>query len=343
MTAKHVLVIAEAGVNHNGDLNMAKRLIRIAAEAGADIVKFQTFSADKLVSRTAPKADYQMKNIGTVDNSQFEMLKKLEMPEHWHYELIDEAKRQNISFLSTGFDEDAVDFLDRLGMAIFKIPSGELTNKRYLQRVARTTKPVILSTGMGSIEEIRSAVAVLTGEGITRDSISILHCNTEYPTPMQDVNLLAMNAIAKEFGVNVGYSDHTEGIEVAISAVALGASVIEKHFTIDRSLPGPDHKASIEPEDLKRMIKSIRNVELAISGTGQKHPSPSELKNMAVARKSIHLKKDIDPGKIILEDDLVMKRPGDGISPMMIDEVIGKRALMKLTADQKLLWEHIAK
>ena len=336
-----VLIIAEAGVNHNGDFEQAKQLIQIAADAGADVVKFQTFKAEKLVSPSAKKATYQQINIGDTDNSQFSMLKKLELPFEWHQELIDYAHSLGIQFASTGFDEESIDFLLELGQSFIKIPSGEITNKPYLQHIARKKKTTILSTGMASLEEIQDALDVLLKEGLEKYQITILHCNTEYPTPMQDVNLLAMLEIQKEFDVKIGYSDHTLGIEVPIAATALGAKVIEKHFTIDRNLPGPDHAASLEPEELKNLVKAIRNIELAISGNGIKVPSASENKNISIARKSICLNNYKAAGTIIEVNDICIKRPGDGISPMKIDEVIGKTLITDVEADVPLKWDDL--
>lgn len=336
-----VIIIAEAGVNHNGDIDLAKKLIDAAAEAKADYVKFQTFKADKITSKDAKKADYQIKNISDNDNSQYAMLKKLEMPDEWHFELIKYAEKKNIQFLSTGFDEESVDFLEKLGISIFKIPSGEITNKPYLQHIARKNKQIIVSTGMATLQEIKDALAVLIEAGTDKNKISVLHCNTEYPTPMKDVNLKAMNLIGDELGVTVGYSDHTLGIEVPIAAVALGAKIIEKHFTLDRSLPGPDHLASLEPEELKSMITAIRNIELAISGNGLKEPSESESKNIKIARKSIHVIRNIEQGETITQKDLIMKRPGDGISPMEIEKIIGKITLTEIPIDTKIAWSQL--
>lgn len=338
---ERVLIIAEAGVNHNGDLNRAKELVAKAAEAGADFVKFQTFKADKIVSREAKKADYQAKNINDGDSSQFAMLKKLEMPEAWHYELIDYANSMGIRFLSTGFDEQSIDFLESLKPLLYKIPSGEITNKPYLQHIASKAKPIILSTGMANLEEIAQAIAVLEGMGITKAMITVLHCNTEYPTPMKDVNLKAMLHIEQVLGVKVGYSDHTLGIEVPIAAVALGACVIEKHFTLDRQLPGPDHAASLEPNELKAMVSGIRNIELALSGNGIKEPSESEVKNKSIVRKSIHLKRDMRKGEVISAEDILALRPGDGLSPMIIDSIVGKRVNRDLPCYHKLALEDI--
>lgn len=336
-----VLIIAEAGVNHNGDFEKAKKLIEVAAEAGADVVKFQTFKADKLVSVAAKKAEYQQNNFSEADDSQLNMLKKLELPFEWHQELIDYSETHNIQFASTGFDEESVDFLANLGQSFFKIPSGEITNLPYLQHIARINKPTILSTGMADLEEISDAIEVLLAGGLTRENITVLHCNTEYPTPMEDVNLKAMLHIKQVLKVKIGYSDHTLGIEVPIAATALGATVIEKHFTLDRNLPGPDHSASLEPTELKAMVKGIRNIEKAISGSGIKSPSKSEIKNKIVARKSILLNKDLVAGTIITKEDLEIKRPGNGISPMKIYEVIGKELKTDKPKETILQWEDL--
>ncbi len=336
-----VLIIAEAGVNHNGDIEIAKRLIDAAADAKADFVKFQTFKADNLVSKTAKMASYQIKNLDNTEASQYNMLKKLEMPEDWHVELKEYCKDKGIEFMSTGFDEESIDLLDRLGCSMFKIPSGEITNKPYLQHVAKKGKKIILSTGMADMEEIRQAITLIKSEGVTAGQITVLHCNTEYPTPMSDVNLLAMNVIKNELDIAIGYSDHTLGIEVPIAAVALGAEIIEKHFTVDRSMPGPDHKASLEPDELAAMVKAIRNIEQAISGTGLKTPSISETANKAIARRSIHISNDIGVGHVILKGDLKMQRPGDGISPMLIDEVIGRSSNKALLKDYKLTFKDL--
>jgi N,N'-diacetyllegionaminate synthase len=320
------LIIAEAGVNHNGSIELAKQLIEAAANAGADFVKFQTFKAGSLVSKAAKKAEYQQKNMPNVDNSQYAMLKKLEISEAMHHELIAHCKQCGIHFLSTGFDNESIDFLDSLNIPFFKIPSGEITNKPYLKHIAGKSKPVIMSTGMANIEEVKAAYNVLIENGLKKEQISILHCNTEYPTPFEDVNLKAMEHIRKELGVKTGYSDHTNGIEVPVAAVALGATVIEKHFTLDRNLPGPDHKASLEPGELKAMVQAIRNIEKAVSGSGLKEPSNSELKNKDIARKSIVTAKTILKGETFTEENLTVKRPGNGISPMLWDEIIGQKA-----------------
>lgn len=320
-----VIVIAEAGVNHNGDIAKAKTLIDKGAEAGVDYVKFQTFKAGNLVTKQAKRAAYQ--DINTQDNdSQYEMLKKLELPQAVHQELIDYCAQKGVKFLSTGFDTESLEFLAQLGITIAKIPSGEITNLPYLRKVATLFPEVILSTGMATITEIKDAVKVLTDNGVSKDKITVLHCNTEYPTPMEDVNLKAMLHIQQEVGVNIGYSDHTLGIEVPIAAVALGASVIEKHFTLDKTLPGPDHKASLEPEELKAMVSAIRNIEKAVGGSGIKEVSTSEAKNKPIARKSIVATKTIKKGDLFSVENLTVKRPGTGISPMQWDEVIGKTA-----------------
>ena len=320
-----VIIIAEAGVNHNGDFENAKKLILAAANAGADYVKFQTFKTDKLVSKDAQKAEYQKANLKDEGDTQYDMLKKLEMSEAWHYDLIKYANECGIKFLSTGFDELSIDFLDSLNIDLFKVPSGEITNKPYLEHIAKKGKPIVISTGMSNLREINEAVDVLLNHKISKSQITILHCNTEYPTPMQDVNLLAMNTIQNQLGVNIGYSDHTLGIEVPIAAVALGAKLIEKHFTLDRNMDGPDHLASLTPEELKQMVTSIRNIEKAISGNGIKEASDSEKKNLAVVRKSLHYTTDLNKGDIIEKKHFTALRPGTGISPMLYEELIGKK------------------
>ena len=330
------LIIAEAGVNHNGDIKIAKKLIDAAAKAGVDYVKFQTFVAKNLVSVTAKKADYQIENTGTKEESQYEMLKKLELSKADHLELMDYCNQKGIKFLSTAFDNDSVDLLAELNIDLFKIPSGEITNKPYLQKVASKKKPIILSTGMASKKEIQDAIDVFIESGAERKNLQILHCNTEYPTPMKDVNLRAMLDIQKSFDVAVGYSDHTLGIEVPIAAVALGAVVIEKHFTLDRTMEGPDHRASLEPDELKAMVTAIRNIENAINGNGIKEVSESEKKNKIVARKSIHTNKEIPAGHILTAADLIMIRPGDGISPMKMDDIIGKEIISNVPLGHKI-------
>ncbi len=338
---KDTLIIAEAGVNHNGDLDTAKKLIDAAAAANVDLVKFQTFKAETIASKEAKKADYQTENIGDSSDSQYNMLKKLELSEDQHQELIKYCKEKNIEFFSTAFDNEGLDYLNSLGFSQFKVPSGELTNYPYLKKLATFKKPVILSTGMASMTEIRAAVEVLCSEGLTLNDLTVLHCNTEYPTPMEDVNLLAMKNIADELGVAIGYSDHTLGIEVPTAAVALGATVIEKHFTLDRNLPGPDHRASLEPDELIAMVKSIRNIDKAISGSGIKEPSKSESKNKEVARKSIHLNKSLTKGSFLKENDLLALRPGSGISPMEWNNILGKELRRNLDAFSLLKWEDL--
>lgn len=342
MKMNRVLIIAEAGVNHNGDLNKARELIDAAANAGVDLVKFQTFKADDLVSKKAKKARYQIENTGEGNDSQYEMLKKLELSESDHSALIKYANSKGIKFFSTAFDVKGLVYLNSLGFSLFKVPSGEITNYPYLKKIASFGKPVILSTGMASLKEIEQALQVLTSEGLTKKNITVLHCNTEYPTPMGDVNLKAMNTIRSAFNVEIGYSDHTLGIEVPIAAVALGARVIEKHFTLDRNLPGPDHRASLEPNELKQMVDSIRNIEAAISGSGNKTPSESEARNIEIVRKSLHLNKDLKKGTVISSNDLIVLRPATGISPMRIEEIIGKSLTKDVQAYDSLKEEDIS-
>jgi N,N'-diacetyllegionaminate synthase len=328
----HTLVIAEAGVNHNGSLDLACQLIDIAADAGADLVKFQTFSASRQTTRTARKADYQSVATGA-DETQQAMLQRLELSEDAHRLLIAHCATRGIGFFSTGFDTECIDLLVGLGMDRFKIPSGEITNLPYLRHVGRLCRPVILSTGMATLGEIDAAITVLEQAGTPRTQITVLHCNTDYPTPMDEVNLRAMCSIAQVFGVRVGYSDHTTGIEVPIAAVALGACVIEKHFTVSRQLPGPDHSASLEPAELKAMVSAIRNIERAL-GDGVKRPTPGELKNRPIARKSLVARQPIAAGEAYSADNLTAKRPGTGISPMRWDEVIGLPAPRAVAADE---------
>lgn len=335
-----VIIIAEAGVNHNGNLETAKKLVDAAQEAGADYVKFQTFKAEKLVSKSAVKADYQVKNTGNKEGTQFEMLKKLELSAEDHFELLEYCKSKNIQFFSTAFDEESLDFLHKLGLPLFKVPSGEITNLPYLQKMAGFGKPVILSTGMSTLQEIEDALEILTGAGLSKSDIIVLHCNTEYPTPMEDVNLNAMHTIGQIFGVKVGYSDHTSGIEVAIAAVAKGAVCIEKHFTLDKNMEGPDHAASLEPEELKQMVTAIRNIEKAL-GNGVKKPTESEIKNIQIARKSIFAARDLPGGHVIHQDDLMTMRPGDGISPMELPKLIGKRIRLDIKKYEMLHRNHL--
>jgi len=327
-----VFIIAEAGVNHNGSLELAKKLIDVAADAGADAVKFQTFKADKLVSRTAQKAQYQ-KQTTDASESQYEMIKKLELDEAAHHELIAYCKTKNILFLSTPFDHESIKLLNDLGMKIFKIPSGEITNLPYLRHIGSLCKEVILSTGMADLGEIEDTLDILVSSGTPKEQITVLHATTEYPCPIEDVNLRAMQTIASAFGIKVGYSDHTNGIEVPIAAVAMGASVIEKHFTLDCAMEGPDHKASLEPHELNAMVSAIRNIEKAL-GSGIKKPSPSEAKNISIARKSIVASGGISKGELLTAENITVKRPGNGISPMRLDEIIGTVALKDYQEDE---------
>ena len=327
-----VFIIAEAGVNHNGNLEIAKKLIDVAVESGADAVKFQTFKAENLVNFYAEMAEYQKKNLGKV-KSQIEMLKELELSFDDFEELKKYCDEKEIIFLSTPFDIESARFLRDLGLDIFKIASGEITNYPLLKEIGSYGKQIILSTGMADLGEIEDALDVLIENGTKEEDITVLHCNTEYPTPFEDVNLRAMLTIKEAFKVNIGYSDHTPGIEVPVAAVALGAVVIEKHFTLDRELPGPDHKASLEPYELKAMVNAIRNIEKAL-GNGIKKPSKSEKKNISVARKSIVAKRDIKKGEIFTEENLTVKRPGTGISPMRWKEIIGKKAPRDFKKDE---------
>ena len=320
-----VLIIAEAGVNHNGSMEIAKKLIDAAAIAGVDYVKFQTFNADRLASKNAKKAVYQQKNMNNTDDSQYAMLKQLELSQTQHIELINYCNEKGVKFFSTAFDLDSIDLLSSLNLGFWKIPSGEITNYPYLKRIALKQQPVILSTGMCEMIDIENALSVLFKFGLSKEQISILHCNTEYPTPMEDVNLNAMKTIADEFGVKVGYSDHTRGIEVPIAAVALGSTIIEKHFTLDRQMEGPDHTASLEPDELKAMVNAIRNIEKAL-GSVDKIISTSEQKNIAVARKSIVAAIEISEGELFTEDNLTVKRPGTGVSPMLWESIVGRVA-----------------
>ena len=334
---QHTLIIAEAGVNHNGSIELAKQLIDAAADAGVDYVKFQTFKTENLVSRSAKMADYQKRNMSVGENSQYSMLKKLELSPQQHYELVSYCNEKGINFFSTAFDLDSVDFLASLHLGLWKIPSGEITNYPYLRKIASYKEPVILSTGMSTFDEIADAISVLIKFGVSKEQITILHCNTEYPTPMKDVNLKAMHTIGEKFSVNVGYSDHTQGIEVPIAAVALGATVVEKHFTLDCTMDGPDHKASLEPQELKAMVTAIRNIEQAL-GNEEKKVSTSEGRNKSVARKSIVAAKDIEKGELLTEENLTVKRPGGGISPMKWEYIIGTRAIRTFEADEQIIF-----
>lgn len=324
-----VFIIAEAGVNHNGSFELACKLVDAAKEAGVDCIKFQTFKSDKLVSHTAQKAEYQKDTTG--EGSQVDMLKKLELSYEEFISLKDYCDKNGICFLSTPFDFDSIDFLNSINMPFWKIPSGEVTNYPYLVALAKTGKTVVMSTGMCEMDEIQTAINVLRDNGAKE--IKLLHCNTEYPTPFEDVNLRAMNAMRDAFGLEVGYSDHTKGIEVPVAAAALGATIIEKHFTLDRNMEGPDHKASLEPDELAQMVNCIRNIEKAL-GNGVKTPSPSEKKNIAVARKSIVAAKSIKAGEMLTEDNITVKRPGTGVSPMKWREVIGTKAARDFAEDE---------
>ena len=327
-------IIAEAGVNHNGDIKLAKELIDVASSCGADVIKFQTFKAGSLATRQAAKADYQIETSGRSE-SQYEMLKKLELTNDMHIEIIKHCKKRNIEFFSTGFDIVSIDYLVSLGQDKIKVPSGEINNLPYLRHIGSLGKEVIMSTGMSTSQDISAAIEILSKAGMPINMLTVLHCTTEYPAPYSEVNLAAMNSIKKEFGVKVGYSDHTRGIEVAIAAVALGAKIIEKHFTLDRNLPGPDHQASLEPDELHKMIKSIRNIEIAI-GNGVKHVTKTELKNRSIARKSLVAKKNIKSGDNFTIDNLEVKRPGNGISPMKWDQVIGTKAIRDFLEEEAI-------
>ena len=334
MSANKVFIIAEAGVNHNGSIELAYKLIDIAVEAGADAVKFQTFKAENLVTKSADKADYQ-KQTTDESESQFEMIKKLELDFDIHKKLINYCKEKDIMFLSTPFDHESIDLLNELQLQIFKIPSGEITNLPYLRHIGSLNKIVFLSTGMSNLQEVGDALTVLINSGTLKENITVLHANTMYPTPMEDVNLNAMQTIHKEFGVAVGYSDHTLGIEVDIAAVAMGASIIEKHFTLDKAMEGPDHKASLEPEELKAMVSAIRNIEKAL-GSNEKILSPSEEVNINIVRKSIVASCPIRKGELLSEKNISTKRPGTGISPMKWDEIIGVVATKDYQADETI-------
>lgn len=334
MTNKPVYIIAEAGVNHNGNIELAKKLITKGAEAGVDAVKFQTFKAETLLTKKAKKAKYQIQNTGNTDDSQFEMIKKLELDYGVHKELKEFAESHGVDFLSSAFDLDSIDLLSELGMRFFKIPSGEITNYPYLVKTAQQGKDILLSTGMSNLSDIEKALEVLNNNGATK--VSVLHCNTEYPTPMQDVNLLSMDTIKTAFNIEVGYSDHTLGIEVPIAAVALGAKIIEKHFTLDKNMEGPDHKASLEPDELKEMVNGIRNIEKAL-GSSVKKPTQSESKNIEIARKSLVAKTSIKKGETFTVNNLSVKRPGNGISPMEWENFIGKIAIKDYEEDELII------
>ena len=326
------LIIAEAGVNHNGNLSMAKELVDAAIIAKADLVKFQTFITENCITKNAEKADYQLSSTNE-NETQFEMIKKFELDRVAHEELLQYCENKGIRFLSTAFDHDSIDLLTDLNIPLYKIPSGEITNLPFLRHIGRMGKPTIMSTGMATLKEVRAALNVLLAAGVKNDQVTILHCNTGYPTPMEDVNLKAMLTIRDELGVKVGYSDHTLGIEIPVAAVAMGATVIEKHFTLNRTLPGPDHSASLEPNELTAMVKAIRNIEKAM-GDGVKQPSPSEKKNIPIARKSLVAAKTIRAGEPLTEANLTAKRPGNGISPMLWDEVLKRTAPRDFMLDE---------
>ena len=329
-----VFIIAEAGINHNGSIRIAKRLIDIAAKAGANAVKFQTFNTENLVTKSAKKAKYQKKNDNRKE-SQFDMLKKLELSPLMHKILLSYCKKKNILFLSSPFDLQSIDFLNNLGLKIFKIPSGEITNLPYLEKLGKLNKKIILSTGMSNINEIKDALNILIKKGTKKNNITVLHANTEYPTPMRDVNLRSMVSIGKTFNVNFGYSDHTLGSEVSIAAVALGAKCIEKHFTLNCKMKGPDHRASLEPKELTKMIFAIRNLEIAM-GSRIKKPSKSETANIKIVRKSLVASQNIKKGEIFTEQNLTAKRPGDGLSPFKIIKFLGKKSLKNYKKDQQI-------
>jgi len=325
MNNDRTFIIAEAGVNHNGDPELAKRMIDVAADAGVDAVKFQTFKAEKVVSASAAKAEYQLRATDATE-SQLEMIRRLELDEKAHRDLFKYCKTRGIQFLSTPFDLTSIDLLNDLGLTVFKVASGEITNLPYLRKIGALKQKIILSTGMADLGEIEDALHVLMQAGTARDDITVLHCNTEYPTPFEDVNLRAMLTIKSTFpGIRIGYSDHTSGIAVPVAAVAMGATTIEKHFTLDKNMAGPDHRASLEPHELGAMVQAIRHVEAAL-GNGIKEPSPSEHKNRPVVRKSIVAARAIEEGELFTEENLTVKRPGTGISPMQWDEIIGRRA-----------------
>ncbi len=338
MTKLPVIIIAEAGVNHNGVLENALGLIDAAAAAGADYVKFQTFKTELVVSAKAEMAEYQKANMNQ-DGSQWEMIKKLEIPLDWYPVLLARCQEKGIRFFSTGFDQDSVDMLLQWNPGYIKIPSGEMTNLPFLRFIATKKMPVIMSTGMCSLDEVKATMDVLISGGLKQNDIIVLHCNTEYPTPMEDVNLKAMLQIQSQLGVRIGYSDHTLGVEAPLAAVALGAECIEKHFTLGQDMEGPDHVASLNPEQLKAMVSGIRNVEKMMNGSGIKEPSISESKNIAIARRSIHAVRDLLGGSIIQSEDLIALRPGDGISPMRWDEILGKQLIRNVGEGEKLTWE----
>jgi N,N'-diacetyllegionaminate synthase len=334
----HVFIIAEAGVNHNGSIDIAMRLIDAAKASGADAVKFQTFRADLLATRSAHKAPYQERTTPNAE-SQFEMLQRLELDAATHQRLIDHCRQVGIQFLSSPFDAESADLLATMDVPLFKVPSGEITNLPFLQHLARKGRPLILSTGMSTLEEVKEAVNALEAAGVSK--LTLLHCVTEYPAPYADVNLRAMQTLKSTFGLPVGYSDHTPGIEISIAAAALGAEVIEKHFTLDRSLPGPDHSASLEPAELRQMVAAIRHVEVAI-GTGIKSPAPCEVHNISVARKSIVAARALPAGHRLVTEDLDIKRPGNGLAPKLLPDLIGRTLREAVAKDELISWNHLA-
>lgn len=338
MKPRHTIIIAEAGVNHNGSLEMARQMVRVAREAGADYVKFQTAIPELVISEFAPKAEYQKETTGT-EQSQLEMCRAIHLKLADYAGLAELCREEGIKFISTPFDFKSIDCLRPLGMDFWKIPSGEVTNLPYLRRIARLGEPVVLSTGMSTLDEVETAVRILCDNGLTRSQISLLHCNTQYPTPMADVNLRAMESLRSLGCASVGYSDHTEGIEVPVAAVVMGAEIIEKHFTLDKSLPGPDHKASLDPVELKQMVTAIRNIELAMGDSEAKHVSDSERPNIAIARRSIVAARAIRKGELLTEENLEVKRPGTGLSPMLWDSVVGTRAVRDFGADELISLE----
>lgn len=329
-----VLIIAEAGVNHNGDISIAKKLIDVAVEAGADVVKFQTFKAENVVTKQAMLSDYQKANK-VKDDNQFEMLKKLELSEKDHFELFEYCQQKGIIFFSTAFDLDSIEFLSKFKMGMWKIPSGELTNYPYVRSIARKAEKVILSTGMATLAEVAEAIKVLIANGTQQENITVLQCHTDYPTKPEDVNLLAMLTMKQELGVRVGYSDHTMGIDIALAAVALGATIIEKHFTLDQNNSGPDHQASLSPSEFKDLVTGIRNIEVAL-GSPVKVPSKNEIPNLLSVRKSIVAKTNIKEGEVFTDENLTTKRPGNGINPMKWNEIIGKIAERDFVVDEMI-------
>lgn len=335
MEKKQVIIIAEAGVNHNGSIEIAKKLVDEAARAKVDYIKFQTFKSEGVVTKKAEKAEYQKATTGTAENTQLELIKKLEISYNGYREIIDYCKKKGVKFFSTSTDPDSVEFLASMNLGMWKIPSGEVTNYHFLKKIAGYNQLTMFSLGMSDMEMVRDAVNILLSNGLDKDKLILLHCNTEYPTPYKDVNLRAMQTIANEFGVCVGYSDHTLGIEIPVAAVAMGASVIEKHFTLDRNMEGPDHKASLEPDELCEMVKAIRNVEDAL-GDGVKRITESERKNIIIARKSIVAARNIKKGEVFTESNLTTKRPGDGVSPMRWNEVLGQTAKRDFEEEEKI-------